>query len=124
MRTTVRIAAAALALAGCATGPATSPASAPTTPPPVAAAAPVSPPPSASAPRPTPVATAPAGAVNGYGNRFPYHALRLSEVRACNPNPDVSLVAAGSGFELYSARCTRGDALAVRCERGACWVVK
>ena len=62
--------------------------------------------------------------MNGYANKFSYHALRLSEVRACNPNPDVSLVETGPGFETYSARCTGVNALPVLCERGACWVMK
>ena len=56
--------------------------------------------------------------------KFSYEAERLPEVRACLGGAGITTVAVGPGFESYSARCTNGDALAVRCEFGNCRVLK
>lgn len=74
---------------------------------------------------PPPAATSSVAAVPaGYVSKFSYQAFGLPEVRACNPNPDVSLVAAGSGTETYAARCANGGALMVTCEWGNCRVLR
>jgi len=66
---------------------------------------PFDPPPKA----PVPVAT-----------RDRFGAERLAKDRACNPEPQATLVAKGPGYESYAVACTNGDSLAIRCEYGNC----
>jgi len=58
------------------------------------------------------------------GGKDAFQAERLSETRACNPQPRLVLTAKGAGFETYSVTCTNGDALALRCEFGNCRVLR
>ena len=70
------------------------------------------------------IAALPAPKRNGYAAKFSLEAMHVPEVRACNPSPQVTLTDIGPGFESYTAACTNGDALAVRCEFGTCRVLK
>lgn len=49
---------------------------------------------------------------------------RMLEVKACNAAPVAALVGKGPGQETYSIACTNGETLAVRCEFGACRVLR
>ncbi|WP_353506134.1 hypothetical protein [Variovorax jilinensis] len=80
-------------------------------PPPVANVAPtqVAPVPYVRAPRPT--------------GRDSYNAEKLAKNRGCAAQPLASLTAKGPGFETYSAPCSDGRAIAIRCEVGNCRVL-
>lgn len=49
---------------------------------------------------------------------------RMPEAKACNAIPRAVLAAKGPGFETYTVACSNGDSLAVRCEMGACRVLR
>lgn len=49
---------------------------------------------------------------------------RMPEVRACAAQPVAQLVAKAPGVETYSVRCASGDLMTIRCEAGACRVLK
>lgn len=53
-----------------------------------------------------------------------YQAEHLEEVRSCAPRPLVTLIGRGPGFETYSAACSNGTFLTIRCEWGNCRVLK
>jgi hypothetical protein len=47
-------------------------------------------------------------------------ARRIAKERTCSKKPEVKLVGKGAGYEVYSAACTNGDTLMIRCEVGSC----
>ena len=53
----------------------------------------------------------------------PTQSLRAHEAvrqSGCNDNPRLALVATGPDFETFSATCTNGEELVLRCNRGGC----
>lgn len=52
-----------------------------------------------------------------------YNAERLAKSQAC-ATPSASLVEKGAGFEAYNVSCNGGNALAIRCEFGACRILQ
>jgi hypothetical protein len=53
-----------------------------------------------------------------------YQIERMAESKACAAQPYARLIAKSSGVETYSVDCLNGDSLTVRCEFGACRVLK
>jgi hypothetical protein len=51
-------------------------------------------------------------------------AERLAKREQCNADPKAELSAKGPGFENFKVPCSRGDALAIRCEFGNCRVLR
>ena len=60
----------------------------------------------------------------GYVQKFLYQAEHLPEVLACGARSQVTLTGVSTGLELYSAMCSNGDMLRLRCQWGACRVLK
>ena len=52
------------------------------------------------------------------------NAERVAKEQSCAVAPRAALVAKGPGFETYSAVCTSGDTMMVRCEFGNCRALK
>ena len=59
----------------------------------------------------------------GYVQKFLYQAEHAPEVLACGP-PQVTLTGASAGLEMYSAKCSNGDVLVLRCQWGNCRVLR
>lgn len=53
-----------------------------------------------------------------------YQVERMPEVKACSGAPRADLIGKGPGFETYAVACANGDLLTVRCEMGACRVLR
>lgn len=53
-----------------------------------------------------------------------YQVERMQAVKACNAQPRALLTNKGPGFETYTVTCNNGDSLTVRCEVGACRVLR
>lgn len=53
-----------------------------------------------------------------------YQVERMLSVKACNAQPRALLTNKGPGFETYTVACSAGDSLTVRCEVGACRVLR
>jgi hypothetical protein len=49
-----------------------------------------------------------------------YQAEKFAKEQACTPTPALAMAAKGPGFETYSAACTSGDTLMIKCEFGNC----
>ena len=49
-----------------------------------------------------------------------YQAEKFAKEQACTPTPVLAMAAKGPGFETYSAACTSGDTLMIKCEFGNC----
>lgn len=65
-----------------------------------------------------------AAAAPGPVGQESYQVERMAEVKACSAAPRATLTGKGPGFELYSVPCANGDSLSVRCEFGACRVLR
>jgi hypothetical protein len=70
----------------------------------------------------TPVPRAPAAPVPVGEDSFTVE--RMTEIKACNPEPRAQLTAKAPGVATYSVACSTGDFLTVRCEFGNCRVLR
>jgi len=53
-----------------------------------------------------------------------FSARRLAQSLQCNADPSPVMLEKGPGSETYSVACSNGDALAIRCDFGACRPLK